>query len=63
MSELEAKFGHNQVNILLSGHRCTTGCVGAYFLGVPQNGNLLQFASANGKYKIYTFGSNEPIEN
>ncbi|MEF3353775.1 histidine phosphatase family protein [Paenibacillus sp. GYB006] len=63
MNELESMYGNTQVNILLSGHRCTTGCIGAYFLGTPEDGNLLKFASANGKYKTYQFASKETIYN
>ncbi|GIP45403.1 hypothetical protein J45TS6_38620 [Paenibacillus sp. J45TS6] len=63
MNELESMYGNTPVNILLSGHRCTTGCIGAYFLGTPEDGNLLKFASANGKYKTYQFASKETIYN
>lgn len=62
MSELEAMYSNiNKVNILLSGHRCTTGCIGAYFLGVPEDENLLKFASSNGTYKTYHFEPSDPI--
>jgi probable phosphoglycerate mutase len=43
------------LNILLSGHRCTTGCIGAYFEGIPDDGNILRFSSDNGDYKSYKF--------
>lgn len=55
MSELDERFHQRKNNILISGHRCTTGCMGAYFLGVPQDGNLLRHSSDNGKYKVYEF--------
>jgi probable phosphoglycerate mutase len=55
MDELELKFGKSDFNILLSGHKCTTGCIGAYFEGVPEDGNILKFSSGNGKYKVYRF--------
>ncbi|MFD0679427.1 MULTISPECIES: histidine phosphatase family protein [unclassified Paenibacillus] len=54
MHELKAKHADNEVNILISGHRCTTGCIGAYFEGVPNDGNLLRFSSDNGEYKVYS---------
>ncbi|EJR54594.1 hypothetical protein IIM_01534 [Bacillus cereus VD107] len=54
MQELELKYD-NKCNILLSEHRCTTGCIGAYFEGIPKDNNILQFSSNNGEYKIYTF--------
>lgn len=37
----------------MSGHRCTTGCIGAYFEGIPSDGNILQFSSDTGHYKSY----------
>jgi probable phosphoglycerate mutase len=43
------------LNILLSGHRCTTGCIGAYFEGIPDDGNILRFSSDNGDFKEYKF--------
>ncbi|PYI54285.1 histidine phosphatase family protein [Paenibacillus flagellatus] len=55
MRELEGRYGGKDVRILLSGHRCTTGCIGAYFEGMPADGNLLRYASGNGEYKIYAF--------
>jgi uncharacterized phosphatase len=59
MKDLEIEYGTRGVNILLSGHRCTTGCIGAYFRGVPENGNLLKFSSDNGEHKVYNFKSND----
>jgi uncharacterized phosphatase len=55
MRELEENYGDKDVNILLSGHRCTTGCIGAYFEGMPEDGNILQYSSSNGEYKVYRF--------
>ena len=55
MRELENNYGDRNVNILLSGHRCTTGCIGAYFKGLPEDGNLLKFSSDNGNFKVYNF--------
>lgn len=57
MKELEARFGQSEANILLSGHRCTTGCIGAYFEGIPEDRNILRYSSDNGAFKTYTFGS------
>ena len=50
----ELKDEENTANILISGHRCTTGCIGAYFNGIPKDGNILKYSSANGEYKTYT---------
>jgi uncharacterized phosphatase len=55
MGELQQKYGEKEVNILLSGHRCTTGGIGAYFEGVPEDQNILRFSSNNGDYKKYEF--------
>ncbi|GGG58070.1 histidine phosphatase family protein [Paenibacillus radicis (ex Gao et al. 2016)] len=55
MNEIKEHHGGTEVNILLSGHRCTTGCIGAYFEGIPKDGNLLRFSSDNGQYKVYDF--------
>lgn len=55
MRELEAQYGTQNVHIALSGHRCTTGCIGAYFEGIPEDGNILNYSSANGQFKAYRF--------
>ncbi|MCL6603674.1 MAG: histidine phosphatase family protein [Paenibacillus sp.] len=55
MHELEAKPGVREANILISGHRCTTGCIGGYFEGIPEDGNILRFSSDNGQYRKYNF--------
>ncbi|MDX8365357.1 histidine phosphatase family protein [Cytobacillus sp. IB215665] len=57
MRELENKFENEEVNILLCGHRCTTGCIGAYFNGIPKNSNILQYSSDTGHYKIFNFSN------
>ncbi|WP_282940159.1 histidine phosphatase family protein [Paenibacillus sp. RC67] len=57
MRELEEKNGQSNVHIALSGHRCTTGCIGAYFEGIPEDGNILRYSSDNGQYKVYRFRS------
>ncbi|MGN7388073.1 histidine phosphatase family protein [Sporosarcina sp. SAFN-015] len=55
MKELEKQYGNDERNILVAGHRCTTGCIGAYFKGIPTDGNVLKFSSDTGDYKIYYF--------
>ncbi|MBH0164506.1 histidine phosphatase family protein [Fictibacillus sp. 7GRE50] len=54
LREIEVSY-QPDMHILLSGHRCTTGCIGAYFQGIPQDRNLLKYSSDNGQYKTYTF--------
>jgi uncharacterized phosphatase len=55
MSELEHQYGKQNINILISGHRCTTGCMGAYFEGIPSDGNILRLSSDTGEYKTFSF--------
>ncbi|MCA0987441.1 histidine phosphatase family protein [Guptibacillus algicola] len=53
MRDLEAEYGNKRV--LISGHRCTTGGIGAYFEGIPEDENILRYSSDNGDYKVYEF--------
>ncbi|MEK3722915.1 histidine phosphatase family protein [Paenibacillus sp. FSL H8-0034] len=55
MHQLKNAYSTGATNILLSGHRCTTGCIGAYFEGIPKDNNVLRYSSENGQYKIYKF--------
>lgn len=55
MVQLEEQYKSNSGNILITGHRCTTGCIGAYFKGIPEDKNILCYSSNNGEFKIYTF--------
>ncbi len=55
MHELRQRHAGANINLLIAGHRCTTGCIGAYFMGIPQDGNILLHSSSNGKYKIFDF--------
>ncbi|MCR2805930.1 histidine phosphatase family protein [Paenibacillus soyae] len=55
MQELEKKLAGEEANILIAGHRCTTGAIGAYFEGLPADGNILKLSSGNGDYRIYDF--------
>ncbi|UYZ24120.1 histidine phosphatase family protein [Mesobacillus jeotgali] len=56
MNELENQHGIRELNILIVGHRCTTGCIGAYVEGIPTDRNILKFSSDTGDYKTYEFG-------
>ncbi|MEI2663132.1 histidine phosphatase family protein [Rossellomorea sp. LJF3] len=55
MAELETLYGKKDKNILISGHRCTTGAIGAFFNGIPDDRNILKLSSENGEYKQYVF--------
>ena len=59
MNEIEANYNKNELNILIAGHRCTTGGIGAYFKGIPADGNILKFSSDTGSYKTYYFLARE----
>ncbi|KGE16836.1 histidine phosphatase family protein [Paenibacillus wynnii] len=61
MHELEDKADVRDVNILVSGHRCTTGCIGGYFKGLPEDGDILRFSSENGDYREYNFNSSADL--
>jgi probable phosphoglycerate mutase len=63
MEELTGNINYRGKNILIAGHRCTTGCIGAYFNGIPQDGNILRYSSGNGEYKVYPFERGEHNEN
>jgi uncharacterized phosphatase len=55
MEELHRLHGNENKNIFISGHRCTTGAIGAFFNGIPNDQNILNFSSNNGEYKQYEF--------
>lgn len=55
MKELENQHGNGELNILIAGHRCTTGCIGAYFEGIPGDNNIMKFSSDTGDFKTYYF--------
>jgi len=40
-------------NILIAGHRCTTGVIGAYLNDALGEDNVLKYSSDNGNYKVY----------
>ncbi|WP_026695581.1 histidine phosphatase family protein [Peribacillus kribbensis] len=62
MRELERYYKEKNLNILLSGHRCTTGCIGAYFQGIPEDGNILRHSSNHGGYQVYDFKSMNSVK-
>ena len=53
MRELQKLHGKEKKSILISGHRCTTGAIGAFFLGIPADRNILKLSSNNGEFKKY----------
>jgi len=55
MKDNESKFKDNSLNILISGHKDTTGCMRAFFEGMSNDGNFMRFALSNGKTVSYFF--------
>lgn len=56
LDELIAKYGNTSKNILVSGHKCTTGCISAYFQEFKienEYDDFLSLSSPNGTYKKY----------
>ena len=53
MKEIIKKHKNKNINILISGHSCTTGCISAYFEGMPEDGNFLKLSTKNVEYKFY----------
>lgn len=62
MNELMAKDRLQEANILISGHKCITGCIGAYFNGIPDDWNISIYSSGNGEYKAYPFQFNRNVQ-
>ncbi len=53
LGDVIKKFEKNDnANILICGHKCTTGLISAYFEGMPADGNFLKLSASNGGYKI-----------
>jgi uncharacterized phosphatase len=55
LTELEGRYRGQELNIFISGHRCTTGGIGAYFKGLPADRNILKWSSDNGEFRTYSF--------
>lgn len=53
VEELIKKYSNQDINVLISGHSCVTGCISAYFEGMPEDGNFLKLATNNGEFKTF----------
>ena len=56
ITEILEKYKNQNINILISGHKCTTGMIGAFFENFEVNtiyDDFLKLSSENGKYKKY----------
>lgn len=63
MHQLDADFSDKELNILIVGHRCSTGSIGAYFNGIPEDKNILRYSSDNGEFNVYEFRKSEMKDN
>ena len=61
LDELTAKYAGRDVNVMIAGHKCTTGCVDCYFNGMPEDGDFFSRSVKNGKCRVYDLdaGGNE----
>ena len=53
MDELAERYAGRDVNIMIAGHKCTTGCVDCYFNGMPADGDFFSCSVKNGKCRVY----------
>lgn len=53
MDEVTARFGNSDVNVMIAGHKCTTGCIDCYFNGMPSDGDFFSRSVGNGNYRVY----------
>lgn len=53
MDEILNKYRKNPLNVLIAGHKCTTGAIEAYFKGMPENGDFFSLSVKNGKFRVY----------
>lgn len=50
---VEKYAGNRETNVLVCGHKCTTGCISALIEGMPEDGNFLKLSSSNAEYKVF----------
>ncbi len=53
MDEIKSAYGGRDGNIMIAGHKCTTGCIDCYFNGMPADGDFFSRSVANGKFRVY----------
>lgn len=62
INEIIEKFKDKDINILVVGHKCTTGMISSFFEGFKVNtiyDDFLKYASKNGEYKKYLINGNQ----
>lgn len=62
IDHLIKKYGNTDKTILVAGHKCTVGCISAYFVGMPDDGNFLKLSATNAEYKIFTINKNTNLK-
>ena len=55
LDELINKYKGKDINIIIGGHKCTTGCIEGIINGFPENGDFFAISTKNGEYKLYIF--------
>ena len=55
LDEIINKYKGKNINIIVGGHKCTTGCIEGIINGFPENGDFFAISTKNGQYKLYKF--------
>ena len=55
LDEIIKKYKGKDINIIVGGHKCTTGCMEGIINGFPENGDFFAISTKNGQYKLYKF--------
>ena len=53
LDEIINKYKGKDINIIIGGHKCTTGCIEGIINGFPENGDFFAISTKNGQYKLY----------
>lgn len=59
MDEIVARYKNTNVNVMIAGHKCTTGCIDCYFNGFPDDGDFFSRSVKNGNFRIYEVGTEQ----
>lgn len=53
LDEIISAYKDMDVNIIVGGHKCTTGCIEGLLNKWPNDNNFFAISTKNGKYKVY----------
>ena len=53
LDEIIAENKGKDINIIIGGHKCTTGCIDGLLNKWPDDNNFFAISTKNGKYKVY----------